>query len=113
MGTWGTEIFEDDLALDIKDTFEDLISEGKSVEEAIGITMEEFEDSLEDSDECPTMVLALSTLTLESGVITEELKNQLNKVANDTEYWDYLKEEDEELYEARMCMVKQLLKKTS
>jgi len=113
MGTFGLDIFEDDLALDIKDMFQALEEEGQTVETIIEMVLEEFEDSLEDFDEGITVVLALTSLASEKGGINETLKKLLNDAASNNEYWDYLKEESEELYESRHKLLAEFLKKTS
>jgi hypothetical protein len=110
MGTWGTGLFEDDLALDIKDMFKELIKDGQTVQEAISTVLEEFEDALEDFDEGATVVLALCSLGEEKGCITEELRDELRNVAFNIEYWNFLKEENIELYEARMRLLNKFLK---
>lgn len=110
MGTWGFNIFEDDLALDIKDAFQELIDEGETVEIATQIILEEFEDSLEDFDEGVTAVLALGTLALEKGEITDRLKKELINASNNEEYWEYLKDENEELYKSRIVLLHKLMK---
>ncbi|WP_102401612.1 DUF4259 domain-containing protein [Haloimpatiens massiliensis] len=105
MGTWDMQVFEDDLAMDIKDSFEELIEEGETVETAIENILEEFEDCLEDFDDGVTTILALATIAIERGVITKRLKREFTRVINNNEYWNYLKEENEELYKARIKQV--------
>ena len=58
MDTWGVEIFEDDLALDIKAEFEDGIKKGLSVTEVSLQILESYEDEL-DEEEKPIVYLAL------------------------------------------------------
>lgn len=111
MGIWGIDIFEDDLALDIKDMFEELVESGESIESAVSIVLEDFEESLEDFDEGATVVLALCELASQKGNITEKLKSELSRLSSNNEYWNYLKEESEELYEARRGLLNKLLKK--
>lgn len=111
MGTWGIDIFEDDFALDIKDMFEELVESGESIESAVSIVLEDFEESLEEFDEGATVVLALSQLAAEKGGITEELKSELSRLSSNNEYWNYLREESEELYEARRGLLNKLLKR--
>lgn len=111
MGIWGIDIFEDDLALDIKDMFEELVESGESIESAVSIVLEDFEESLEDFDEGATVVLALCELAAEKGNITGDLKSELSRLSSNNEYWNYLREESEELYEARRGLLNKLLKK--
>ena len=37
MGTWGTGLFSDDLAADVRDEFRDLIGEGLTTEAAVNL----------------------------------------------------------------------------
>ncbi|MEK9156552.1 MAG: DUF4259 domain-containing protein [Patescibacteria group bacterium] len=69
MGTWGTGIFEDDLASDIKGNFEDLISSGASVADATKSSLAEYSDSLTDTDDGPTVHLALAKLQIQQGAL--------------------------------------------
>lgn len=110
MGTWGYGIFDDDLALDIKDLFQQLIDDGESLGSIIDILLEEFQDSLEDFDEEVTVLLALGALALEKGGITDRLKKELINVSNNEEYWEYLKDENEELYKSRIVLLHKLMK---
>ncbi|SHJ10024.1 protein of unknown function [Clostridium amylolyticum] len=111
MGIWGIDIFEDDLALDIKDMFEELVESGESIESAVSIVLEDFEESLEDFDEGATVVLALCELAAEKGNITEDLKSELSRLSSNNEYWNYLREESEALYEARRGLLNKLIKR--
>lgn len=110
MGTWGYGIFDDDLALDIKDLFQQLIDDGESLKSIIDILLEEFQDSLEDFDEGVTVFLALGALALEKGGITDRLKKELINASNNEEYWDYIKSENEELYKSRVVLLHKLMK---
>ena len=60
MGTWGTALFSDDLAADIRDELRDLIGEGHSAEEATERLLTEYADSLNDPDEQTVFWLALA-----------------------------------------------------
>ncbi|URZ04119.1 DUF4259 domain-containing protein [Clostridium felsineum] len=108
MGTFGSEIFEDDLALDIKYSFEEMLNSEVEINELIDNVMLEFEDSFEDFDEAMTAVLALATLVVENGFKSQKLKNELDKVVEESEYLEGLKEENLELYESRLELIKKL-----
>ncbi|URZ04116.1 DUF4259 domain-containing protein [Clostridium felsineum] len=108
MGTFGNEIFEDDLALDIKYSFEEMLNSKVEINELIDNVMLEFEDSFEDFDEAMTAVLALATLVVENGFKSQKLKNELDKVVEESEYLEGLKEENLELYESRLELIKKL-----
>ncbi len=75
MGAWGPGVFDDDLALDIRATFEDALSEGLSVEEATQQILAEHRDELEDPDEGPIVWLALAALQLERGMLQSTVRD--------------------------------------
>lgn len=60
MGTWGTALFSDDLAADLRGEFRDLIGEGLTAEAAINRLKTEFKASLRDPDEESVFWLALA-----------------------------------------------------
>jgi hypothetical protein len=68
LGTWGSGIFEDDLALDVRDAFEGAVERGQGPEGAAEEVLHEFEDSANDMDEGPVVFLALASLLLDNGV---------------------------------------------
>ena len=53
MGTWGTAIFSDDTASDVRDEFRDLIGKGLSAEQATNKLLKENAPSLDDPDDGP------------------------------------------------------------
>lgn len=53
MGAWGTAIFSDDTASDVRDEFRDLIGEGLSTEQATDKLLREYAPSLDDPDDGP------------------------------------------------------------
>ena len=50
MGAWGTAIFSDDTASDVREEFRDLIGEGLSTEQATDKLLKEYAPSLDDPD---------------------------------------------------------------
>jgi hypothetical protein len=51
MGAWGTAIFSDDLAADVRGDFRDCIGDGLSVEEATARLQAEYLNGLDDDDD--------------------------------------------------------------
>lgn len=51
MGCWGDGIFDDDLALDIRDLYDDVIKKGFSDSIATAVVMKLFNESIEDEDD--------------------------------------------------------------
>jgi vacuolar-type H+-ATPase subunit I/STV1 len=85
-----------------------MIDEGLEIGEVIDSIISEFEDSFEDFDEAPTAVLALATLVAQNGFTSERLKNELDRIESEKEYWKNMKDENIELYEARLETLKKL-----
>lgn len=82
MGTWGTDLFDDDAALDVRGAFEAMVESGRSVEEAslhiLKVAREE--GALEDVDEGPVYWLVLAVLQMERGVLMKEVRDGALKV---------------------------------
>jgi hypothetical protein len=76
MGAWGIGLFDDDVAVDVKLSFEGGLEAGMTVAAATRETMEEFEDYLDDEDDGPIVVLALAALQWERGKLQERLKKK-------------------------------------
>jgi hypothetical protein len=60
MGTWGTALFSDDLAADLRGEFRELIGEGLTTEAAVNRLKTEYKSSLRDPDEESVFWLALA-----------------------------------------------------
>ncbi len=60
MGSWGAALYSDDLALDLRSDFRDLIGEGHTAEAALDRLMEEYDASFADADEGPVCWLAVA-----------------------------------------------------
>ncbi len=60
MGAWGTAIFSDDTAADVRDAFTDFVAEGLSASEATQRLVQESTEILEDEDDAVVFWLALA-----------------------------------------------------
>jgi len=60
VGTWGTALYSDDLAADLRSEFRDLIGGGLSADEAVERLATEHASSLDDPDETPVFWLAVA-----------------------------------------------------
>lgn len=80
MGTWGIEIFDDDLALDIQAKFEEAMDQGLSVKKATKRILYDFQDVLEDEDEGPLVYLALAALQIERDKLQPEIGQKALKI---------------------------------
>jgi hypothetical protein len=95
------DIFDIDLAADIRTDFEARISKGKSVEDATRLVLKKYREALEDEDDEATLYLALAALQLEQGELQEEVKARALQVIDsgqDLARWEDAKPE---VYEAR------------
>lgn len=73
MGTWGTRIYEDDIALDLRGDFLDRYHDGETVESIEAAIKEEYiEDDVPEVTD--VVVLALACVELETATLTKETK---------------------------------------
>ncbi len=73
LGTWGFDIFEDDLTMDVQDCFDELKVKGFNPFEATVKVMNIFADVLRE-DDCKFLVfVALTKLQMESGSLQKKL----------------------------------------
>ena len=109
MGMWGSGIFDDDLALDVKGTFESAVKAGEVASDVARDLMrtdlareilEEFaEDERDDAfwEESGGLFFAVATLQLEHGVLKADVKRQTLLAI---EAWNTLAAGDDERLEA-------------
>jgi hypothetical protein len=60
MGTWGTAIFSDDAAADVREDFRAHIGDGLTAQDATAALLKEWSEALNDPDEAATFWLALA-----------------------------------------------------
>lgn len=73
MGTWGTDIFSDDLASDVRIRYRDLVGDGFSGQQATEILLSEYREVLNDPDGAPVLWLALATTQWRCGRLEPEV----------------------------------------
>ena len=74
MGAWGTGIFEDDVAADVRGEWEDAVGSGPSVPDATAALIDGLgADFIPDDDDGPAFWIALAALQLEAGEVTPEV----------------------------------------
>ena len=76
MGTWGTAIFSDDFASDLKSEFRDKIAFGKEPEEATQELINEYKDVLDDPEEASVFWIALAATQWNLGRLQEDVKQK-------------------------------------
>ena len=60
VGAWGTALFSDDVACDIRDHYRELIEDGVEDDAATRLTLDKFRADLEDSDGVALLALAVT-----------------------------------------------------
>jgi hypothetical protein len=76
MGTWGTAIFSDDLAGDIRMRYRSLIGDGLTGEQATDILLEEYQEILEEPDVTSVFWLALAATQWRYGRLEPRVQAQ-------------------------------------
>lgn len=80
MGTSGTALFSDDVAVGVKRDFVDLLRRGLPPEEAVAALKRDWVDSIADADDGPTFWLALTTTAWMYGGLDEDVKQKAIEV---------------------------------
>lgn len=100
MSAWGTGIFDDDTTCDVRDSFLDYLDQGKTVEEATAMVLEEYLDEF-DPDEEPEMIslvyIGLSAIQMEKHCLQAGVRQEAIKFIEhgaDLELWGETSEEN-------------------
>jgi hypothetical protein len=88
MGTWGTGIFDDDVAGDVHDAFDDELSAGADAATAAKRVLDRFASDLDDLDEGPAIYLALAALQLEHGALQQDICDRALQIIDNGEGLD-------------------------
>ena len=98
MGAWGTKLYDNDVALDVKGIYKDKYNKSK---DGVTLTKEVFSecsDFLTDIEDGPIVFLALADLQMKDKILIEDVKNgALKAMIVDLENW----KGNEEDYKAR------------
>ncbi len=101
MGSWGVGIKQDDLVLDVINSFDDSLKSGCSLEGATNAVLNDFSESLEDKDEGPLVWIAIAESQWSYGGLDEtvlsRVKDDLDK-GNGLALWE---ESSARMYEKR------------
>jgi len=82
MGVWGTDIFDDDFALDVKSDYEEIHDSGLSHEATTKTLIDRHKDALEDPEESGVFWLALAAVQLEYNALKKNVKTNALDVIN-------------------------------
>lgn len=108
MGAWGTGLWEDDLACDIQDEWNDLLDEGNSPRKASKIILkswldelEDYEDDMERQPDESILYISLAALQMRHKALTIAIKKKAIEMIDkgaDLELWE---DGEQESYEER------------
>jgi hypothetical protein len=112
MGAWGTAIFADDTAADVRDEWREAILDGKSPEQATSHVIKLFGEAIEgDPDEEAVFWMALAAAQMETGRLQPDIRDRALAVIDaggDVERWA---EEDSGLARRRQKVLDRLGRK--
>jgi hypothetical protein len=91
MGTWGTAIFSDDLAADIRDEWRTLIANDVPPADATQRIVADYSSSINDPNERSVFWLALAVTQWQTGRLTDEVRDTALEIIDsgtDLTRWD-------------------------
>lgn len=80
MGAWGTGLYSDDTACDVREDYKDFLGDGISEPEATELIIERWKDSLSDPDIFPVFWLALADVQWNLGRLQEKVKKEAIRI---------------------------------
>lgn len=110
MGAWGANLYQDDVALDVKDEYKDILRRGKTNEEAMQEIIDKYQELLEDAEDRGVFWLALADTQWNLGRLDEQVKEQaleIIELGTDLKRW----ESNEKLYNKRKEILEKLKEK--
>ncbi len=102
MGSWGTGIFSDDVACDVRCQFRDLLGQGKSAAETTRTVLRDWQPALNDEEDGPVVWLALASLQCDHCCLQKSVKSKAIAIidrGDDLKRWEA--NEDRSLYRGR------------
>src|SRR5258706_8568008 len=76
MGTWGTALFSNDTARDIRDHYRELIEDGVDDAEATRLTLEKFQAYFDDSEVAAVCIIALALTQSKIGRLDQVVRDR-------------------------------------
>jgi len=76
MGAWGSSLYANDTASDVRDTYMDFLQDQLSNQEAYEKTLEKLKDYMTDPDEAPLFWYALADTQWQVGRLTPDVKEK-------------------------------------
>jgi hypothetical protein len=89
VGSWGSGIFDDDLASDLRDEWQDALERGSSPEEATSKLLSGLGSEVaDDQDDGPVFWIALATLQLDAGALQRAVaERDTSAIPTNLERW--------------------------
>lgn len=88
MGTWGTGLFDDDMAADMRVQWEAALADGIAPDRATQALVTEWGEETEDMDVGPVFWIVLAMLQLEAGALEESVRERaLESIEPNEERW--------------------------
>lgn len=91
MGAWGTGLFSDDVACDIRAEFRALCGQGCTVPKATRQILEHWREAVEDEEDGPVIWLALGSLQWDRGALQPLVKKKALRIIDrgeDLKRWE-------------------------
>ena len=113
MGVFGIKIYDDDMALDVKEEYLEKLKKGIDNEKALKEIIEENKDYIEDIDEGPVFWIALADTMWNEGRLTEKVKKEaINAIDKNLIKWkDEVDEKEYKLREKELLKFKDKINK--
>ena len=110
MGAWGANLYQDDVALDVKDEYKDNLRRGKTNEETMQEIIDKYQELLEDEEDRGVFWLALADTQWNLGRLDEQVKKQaleIIELGTDLKRWEV----NEKLYNKRKEILEKIKEK--
>ena len=110
MGAWGANLYQDDVALDVKDEYKDNLRRGKTNEETMQEIIDKYQELLEDEEDRGVFWLALADTQWNLGRLDDQVKEQaleIIELGTDLKRWEV----NEKLYNKRKEILEKLKEK--
>ncbi|MHB1107665.1 MAG: hypothetical protein ACYCZ2_15015 [Lutibacter sp.] len=106
MGTWGTAIFSDDLASDIKLEFRNKIGFGKNSIEATEELLKDYSEEINDYDESSVFWLSLASTQWSLGRLLENVKEKALEIIENGQNLERWKDDEKDFKKRKLVLDK-------
>ncbi|MDD2376321.1 MAG: hypothetical protein PHD15_02345 [Clostridia bacterium] len=109
MGAWGVKIYQDDVALDVKEKYIDLLKRGKSNKSATDKIIKENEDIIKDEEDAPVFWFSLANIQWDYGILLPQVKEKaIEYIKSETNLEKWKEEVTEKDYIKRKKVLEEL-----